>query len=355
LGKTGKPGNTAPVKEPKVKKEDTDKNKADVSEECPKDTSEDAASINRVESLDKPTECEKVSSTPCSVLSYSIQVTVKNVCRYLLDHKKTGSDQPKRRQLVLFLDDRPLKEIGPEPVSRDKKEGTETFRVELAPNPADEKQRAEWAHVLMKAYRGNDNDLAVSLGLPESEPISKAKCLVLMVPSWTLPAILTMAGLGLLIIVLAVWKPLVRDSANGPFSLSKCQMAWWFYLVIAAWVCTAALMLSPTTITKSALVLMGISAATGLSASAIDKNQKAAAPAAAVKSASSGIFTDLVTDRQGEMTVHRFQMMTWTIVLGIYFIYHVWTTMSMPDFDNNLLILMGISSGTYVGVKTQEK
>ena len=36
------------------------------------------------------------------------------------------------------------------------------------------------------------------------------------------------------------------------------------------------------------------------------------------------------------------------------FVHTVWTTLAMPDFDNTLLGLMGISSGTYIGVKMPE-
>jgi hypothetical protein len=62
---------------------------------------------------------------------------------------------------------------------------------------------------------------------------------------------------------------------------------------------------------------------------------------------------DLLTNADG-YAFHRLQMFIWTLVLGVIFIVTVATTLSMPDFGNELLALMGISSGTYLGFKFPE-
>ena len=41
-------------------------------------------------------------------------------------------------------------------------------------------------------------------------------------------------------------------------------------------------------------------------------------------------------------------------MLGIIFVSSVYNNLSMPEFSTTLLGLMGISSGTYVGFKSQE-
>ena len=51
------------------------------------------------------------------------------------------------------------------------------------------------------------------------------------------------------------------------------------------------------------------------------------------------------------MSFHRFQIIVWTLVLGVVFCSEVLTKLGMPNFDSTLLILMGISSGTYLGFK----
>lgn len=47
----------------------------------------------------------------------------------------------------------------------------------------------------------------------------------------------------------------------------------------------------------------------------------------------------------------RFQIVVWTLVLGVIFVSDVLTKLAMPAFDSNLLVFMSISSGTYLGFK----
>ncbi|HET9765552.1 MAG TPA: hypothetical protein VFS60_01820 [Thermoanaerobaculia bacterium] len=62
---------------------------------------------------------------------------------------------------------------------------------------------------------------------------------------------------------------------------------------------------------------------------------------------------DVLSDANG-VNFHRFQMLAWTVVLGIIFIGHVYKEMAMPEFSETLLSLMGISAGTYIGLKIPE-
>jgi hypothetical protein len=67
----------------------------------------------------------------------------------------------------------------------------------------------------------------------------------------------------------------------------------------------------------------------------------------------SAFFEDIcVSDRAAGF--HRVQMVLWTLVLGAFFVWNVMDVISMPEFSNTLLILMGITNGTYLGFKTQE-
>jgi hypothetical protein len=61
-------------------------------------------------------------------------------------------------------------------------------------------------------------------------------------------------------------------------------------------------------------------------------------------------FLDLLQERNS-VDFHRFQMMTWTLILGVVFVFGVFQQLAMPKFDTTLLILMGISNGTYLGFK----
>jgi hypothetical protein len=68
----------------------------------------------------------------------------------------------------------------------------------------------------------------------------------------------------------------------------------------------------------------------------------------------SGFWNDLLSDENG-VSFHRFQIIVWTLVLTVIFVYRVMVHLTMPDFDAQLLGLMGISSGTYLGFKFPEK
>ncbi len=61
-------------------------------------------------------------------------------------------------------------------------------------------------------------------------------------------------------------------------------------------------------------------------------------------------FLDLFRERDS-VSLHRFQMLAWTVCLGLVFVFGVVMRLEMPQFDNTLLLLMGISSGTYLGFK----
>jgi hypothetical protein len=63
---------------------------------------------------------------------------------------------------------------------------------------------------------------------------------------------------------------------------------------------------------------------------------------------------DVLSDEHG-ISLHRFQMFIWTIVLGVLFGVGVYNNLAMPSFSSTLLTLMGISAGTYLGFKIPER
>jgi hypothetical protein len=63
---------------------------------------------------------------------------------------------------------------------------------------------------------------------------------------------------------------------------------------------------------------------------------------------------DASADQGRVITFHRFQIVVWTLILGVVFVSEVLTKLAMPVFDATLLTLMGISSGTYLGFKVSQ-
>lgn len=181
-----------------------------------------------------------------------------------------------------------------------------------------------------------------------------------------------------LLIRLAKTTAILRDPtseglpvAERPFSLARCQMAFWSFLSITAYVFIWVTLGDLNTLTDSVLILIGIGSGTALGAKLIDSSKmdqaaptsqettKAAPsqkqPLTSVKGRASGrLLVDLVTGEDG-VSLHRLQMVIWTLVLGMIFCVSVYRTLTMPEFSSTLLGLMGISSGTYLGFKYPEK
>jgi hypothetical protein len=63
--------------------------------------------------------------------------------------------------------------------------------------------------------------------------------------------------------------------------------------------------------------------------------------------------TDLLSEN-GDITLHRFQMLAWTLGLGAMFLFHVVGELSLPDLPGSLVALMGLSAGTYLGFRIPE-
>jgi hypothetical protein len=99
------------------------------------------------------------------------------------------------------------------------------------------------------------------------------------------------------------------------------------------------------------LILLGISVGTTAGASVIDNSQTDRPQHQSLPS--QGFWKDILSDASG-ISIHRFQMVVWTIVFGVVFIALVVREVGFPHFEPNVLLLMGISSGTYLLLKNGE-
>ncbi|HEX3070286.1 MAG TPA: hypothetical protein VHX14_17095 [Thermoanaerobaculia bacterium] len=254
--------------------------------------------------------------------------------------------------IVLFLDGMPIKGIKPE--SCDPHLGHVRYR--LLRTPDDE---AAW-HTLLGSPDGYVKSIEASVGSNVQFPIpTSAKFNLEIIPR---PQFLSF--IGLLVLALGVMVHLCRTTSllrsgthpvprERPYSLSLFQMAFWFFLVIAAYVFMWLITDELDTITDSILALIGIGAATALGAALIDRTKTAPAPEEP-GGKTRGFINDVISDPNG-VSLHRFQMFVWTLVLGVIFIGSVYKNLEMPEFSATLLGLMGISSGTYLGFKVPEK
>jgi hypothetical protein len=191
------------------------------------------------------------------------------------------------------------------------------------------------------------------------------------------------------------FDPDTNQAWRKPFSLARTQMAFWFFVVLASYLLIFGVTGERNTIPPEVLGLLGISASTALGAIVVDSSKDAAARAdldaarrevadlstqiaaaenapaprdeasiqamkerrkklyAKIAPASEGFMLDLLSDANG-VSLNRFQMLVWTLVLGIIFLTSVIQTFGMPTFGGTLLAIMGISGATYVGFKFPE-
>ena len=326
---------------------------------------------------------------------------------------------------VLYLNGLPLWNVHGRLVNPNA--GTLAFRLEQA-----DSSREAWVSLLGSPRSLLRHGVAVGAGhgqaqeLEPADPIPPYVTLTIVQVSHLLIAALLLAGLIVGFVVLARRSNIVRDSSppfppvneKKPFSLSRLQMAVWFFLVLGAFIFLNLVTHSVDTLNQQALILIGIGTGTALGAALVDISKRAdrtsrldeLAPSAAALKAeidalrtagpqqpidpksglynaaalpsvqlaekqarlvaidreiedinlertspvSRGLFQDILSD-SGGVSFHRFQMLSWTIVLALVFIYSVWERLAMPEFSVLLLSLMGISAGTYLGFKVPEK
>src|ERR1041384_1463198 len=264
-----------------------------------------------------------------------------------------------------------------------------------------------WKELLGRP-RSLKRPVSVTVSLTGKLPIaSNFKIKLTIINSlWLGIYIALMIVLVIILWLLSKYSDLLRDAGpkpeagRKPYSLGRTQMAFWFFLVVASFCFIFLVTSAYEALTASVLALIGISAATALSSSIIDTGKRTAAQSeldtiivekAALESEQKTLIAagsdldvskkarldqlttkvnelkltlaaksserfdkDILSDASG-ISFHRFQMAIWTLVLGIVFVVRVYNALSMPDFPAELLALMGISGGTYLGFKFPEK
>ena len=238
-------------------------------------------------------------------------------------------------------------------------------------------------------------------------------------PGWLAAALGFAAAVVAGICYLGLTTPILRDAGlvtqippmQRPFSLGRCQMAVWFCLILGSFLFIYVILWDLNSINAESFVLLGISASTALAAVAIDHSKDAvpsqvqanltamglktqsdvdrltaevrtngsAAASTVITGAtvpgnanptvhdlwdayrtetrnfrSDNFLRDLINDASGP-TLHRFQIVIWTLVLAAIYVGLVYLKLETPTFGTNLLAVMGISGGIYLGFKIPEK
>jgi hypothetical protein len=293
-------------------------------------------------------------------------------------------------ELVLYLDHVPL--VGNRPMVGGA--GRSVLRYRL-----DRTQASRDAWLLLYRRHGREATVPIGVGLVPFGEIPTQAIKVSLDVVHRLAAVIGAVVALILAIVMIVWGkrllhelPAKPSDPCRPYSLGRVQMAFWFTLVVGAYVFIAVAthehngILNDTTLT-----LMGIGVGAALGSAAIQEQKRSTAlrkllvlrpelERAQNQSRDTGVWQhsaeleaqvqdlesrlgkpcnrsfwkDLINDATGP-SFHRFQMVAWTLLLGAIFIRHVVEFVAMPTFDATLLALLGISGGTYLGFKVTEQ
>lgn len=109
-------------------------------------------------------------------------------------------------------------------------------------------------------------------------------------------------------------------------------------------------------VNKTALVLMGIFAGTAVASTIMDKKEINDNRPRHQNSPSEGFFIDMLSDDNG-ISLHHFQNFVWTLIAMAIYVYKVNAITSgciLPELSDTLLALTGISSATYLVIKSKE-
>lgn len=213
-------------------------------------------------------------TTPEAGLGDRIAVTITN----LNQHEKDSA--PPLSKLILYLDGYPLKGLTPLTVMASK--DLLVFKLErgTAENWSNLLGRPESYMRRVRAGVGTEN---TEFDHDDSVPMDKTEInLRIFYPHRLIWCSLAFLGLLGLFIWFAVSSNIVRDSSppnppagkRRPFSLGRCQMAVWFFIVIGSFVFIWVITGDTNTITQQALVLIGIGTGAALGAAAIDSNKR---------------------------------------------------------------------------------
>jgi hypothetical protein len=306
--------------------------------------------------VEKKTDTAKNSTGSPYRLGETLHIRLSGACATALDDElaKRGMSEAAR----LYLDNVAMAGL-PVTVHQGEDPGERIVSIHLLRQSQQEENRSSWDTLLTRQHGDYVMKLPLALAIGEALPVKIHPTSAFRFSVVSKNAARITNGVCLLIFVvcfiLLIRHPsALRETRNGVYSLGKSQMAFWGLLVILSflglWIVTGSMERIP----EQVLTLLGISGATGLGSLLITTSKLGDQPPILIYSTPRDFLRDILDDGNG-FSLHRMQVVIWTIILGGVFIQSVNKVMSMPEFPETLLMLMGISNGLYLGFKFPEK
>lgn len=158
----------------------------------------------------------------------------------------------------------------------------------------------------------------------------------------------------------------LRPDKERPYSYARVQMFWWSLIIICCYGIFYALYGKLIPLSPTCVILLGGSLAVQIFGKSIDSSQKEkdkelndGLPTRHQDvQPSQGFLTDILSDENG-ISMHRLQSVAFNIIYGLGFIGFFMTAIicekyPFAEFEGWQLMLLGISAGGYLGLKTAE-
>jgi hypothetical protein len=176
-----------------------------------------------------------------------------------------------------------------------------------------------------------------------------------------------------LVIYLDLKYNMLRDSSSTSnqrsYSFSKTQLAFWLVIILSSFI-SIIICVAPhniPTLSNSSLIVLGISTATLAAGRLIDiSDQNNPLITRSLDESSQSFMLDILSDQNG-VSLHRLQCFIFNLVIGCWTFYQVFVNLSLaahniafnidtiiPEITPNNLVLLGLSAGTYIALKTNE-
>lgn len=158
-----------------------------------------------------------------------------------------------------------------------------------------------------------------------------------------------------LAVYLAIRTNILRSSgkAGAKYSFTNVQMLWWTVIIGSAFIILYGETGDYGSINHSTVILLSISLATTAGSSLINADHEQKGLVRHQDLGSNGFFQDILSDGNG-INMHRLQALIFNILFGITFIANFWMKEKFPEFNTAELSLIGVSSGAYLALKTNE-
>lgn len=141
-------------------------------------------------------------------------------------------------------------------------------------------------------------------------------------------------------------------AAHPPFSLAKVQMAWWTFIILGSFLVIYCVSGEMPDLSTTSLALLGISGSTAALNGLIRRDPPPAEATTGPWLASRGWLPDILSDAHG-VSMNRLQQVVISLLMGYFFVRTVYNSVAMPVWTDNQVLLLGVSSATYLGLEWQ--